>query len=194
VSRIFRILLTTLTVLSLTLSLAAAALWYRGYQAHDTVRIGYWGLHPHPLAATVAAGRGIVCYHFRGYTELYQTPHTCLGSWTNHRTTVTPDGKRCSHQSLAAAEYLSADAWNSAPRGPLGFRFREATANHGWTLIVPDYALVLITAVLPAASLVRAANRLRRSRAGLCTKCGYDLRATPHRCPECGTRVSSANA
>lgn len=48
-----------------------------------------------------------------------------------------------------------------------------------------------LTPPFVAATLaVRARRRLRR--VGFCHLCGFDLRATPERCPECGTPVPAA--
>lgn len=52
---------------------------------------------------------------------------------------------------------------------------------------VPMWAVVIVTAVAPALWLRRRQRRRAAARlAGCCAHCGYDLRATPDRCPECG--------
>ncbi len=84
----------------------------------------------------------------------------------------------------------------------LGFRaaHRQTPNNNGqWYRVqryaVPFWAIVTMFAILPvqrfAIALRRALIRLLwrsvRIEPGHCRHCGYDLRATPDRCPECGT-------
>src|SRR5688572_25942473 len=55
----------------------------------------------------------------------------------------------------------------------------------------PCAMLAVLAAFLPAGWLGQrawqGARRKRLASRGLCRGCGYDLRATPGRCPECGT-------
>jgi hypothetical protein len=55
---------------------------------------------------------------------------------------------------------------------------------------VPLWQLLILLAALPTTqflvALVRFGRAQQRRAAGCCPNCGYDLRATPDRCPECG--------
>lgn len=64
------------------------------------------------------------------------------------------------------------------PRPSFGTLFVE--------VIAPWWSLTLLTAIAPLLWLRSARKARRRKLAGCCAVCGYDLRATPERCPECG--------
>jgi hypothetical protein len=77
-------------------------------------------------------------------------------------------------------------------------RYFNTTANSidqgRWCARLPYWFLVLTTGALSVICR-RYANRLDlRRRLGKCLACGYDLRATPDRCPECGTPVAAKPA
>jgi hypothetical protein len=107
------------------------------------------------------------------------------------RSTFNPYGPSGYHTYPAAT-----DAWDTAPTSWsfAGFRWMNYYNSFGTlgpgpdvrAFTMPDWALVLVAGILPGRWLV---TRMRRHRhgPGSCRACGYDLRATPDRCPECGS-------
>jgi hypothetical protein len=78
----------------------------------------------------------------------------------------------------------------------LGFAFgkQRTVPDSSWAIRVPYWALAL--AMLAPHGLVMARGlRKQRSinwrRGGRCAGCGYDLRSSEDRCPECGRNVAS---
>jgi hypothetical protein len=69
----------------------------------------------------------------------------------------------------------------------LGFAAHKTDDENGLrvNVVAPDWFLVVVFAVLPIVWLL-SHLRPRLRRPGRCTTCGYDLRATPDHCPECG--------
>ena len=91
-----------------------------------------------------------------------------------------------------------ADRSTSTMHGALGFDIASGgfaigrfSAVRYSILDVAYWGLLLVFSIAPAANFIATAVRLRRLTRRLsqiqCAVCGYDLRATQDRCPECGT-------
>lgn len=64
-----------------------------------------------------------------------------------------------------------------------------------WRLIaVPYWAPFGLLVLHPVGRLLGSLRRARRRRQLRCVQCGYDLRATPGRCPECGAATAVLGA
>jgi len=70
------------------------------------------------------------------------------------------------------------------------FTLHRLTVFNGRQFLWPCWALALLAALTPVVWMIR---KRQRSKPGHCMVCGYDLRATPDRCPECGSVPATAN-
>jgi hypothetical protein len=66
-----------------------------------------------------------------------------------------------------------------------------ASPVQGWEFAIPDWMIIGLAVVLPWRWFVLA--KRHRNRPGFCGQCGYDLRATPDRCPECGAALEKVS-
>lgn len=83
--------------------------------------------------------------------------------------------------------------WGWSVPGVLAFRHYDGRWFRMSLILISLWALAVMAGAWPAWRAVRWWRRRHDPRAagGLCQICGYDLRATPQRCPECGTVPAS---
>jgi hypothetical protein len=186
-----RRLFTLPPALSLLLLMAVIALWCYGcrqfYQRTETV-----------------AGRSV---------RVKLLPHVVWVEWTDrpyYNPGVRVEPQRYGNPAQFGNPFLlrrtpppvidtSMKAW--LPRNPqqvgsetyflLGFGYRPPWFQRGkpctFTSVgIPLWFPAVALSVLPARWLRRVWRSRRGQARGLCPVCGYDLRATPSRCPECG--------
>lgn len=71
----------------------------------------------------------------------------------------------------------------------LGFALGASAAEGYRFVTIPCWSVVAALLLLPAVRVTWVVVRRKRRRAGACVTCGYDLRASKDRCPECGTPI-----
>jgi hypothetical protein len=77
----------------------------------------------------------------------------------------------------------------------LGFGWRRIISGSppgvAWRMNLPHWLFIATSCGLIVRPVLRERRLRRESLRGCCTRCGYDLRATPDHCPECGWTMAT---
>jgi hypothetical protein len=204
VRRLARILAYVLTALSLVMCAAVCLLWVRSYWVYDRAL----RTHYRREASGGAAGDSFELYSYYGRLwvttgsgrlgrpgDLYWDEYYRQADITGGRPRLEFSQERPDPIGMMFALNVGPEAGTSG-WGPLRWQSwgqvmpAIPVAQHNRRIGVSHWFVAGLLAIAPASAGFRRIIRSRRRRArigrGLCPACGYDLRATPGRCPECG--------
>lgn len=195
-------LFTLASLLSLLFCVAMIALWVRSFLRADNV----YGDVPTKDGFSVKAEYGLISqrgelYAFFGVVQVPQPLDVDHIRRYVHRryppkTFVWPDLNPCA--GFGYLKQLQEFDWVSHSTG---IRARDADDSHGsglsidgmtYQILVPTWAIVLASGALPTVGVMHWRRIRVAIRSGHCVKCGYDLRASKDRCPECGTPIQKS--
>ena len=152
--------------LAIPLLIALATFWTRSLFVWDSVFF-----ETADRAHMLESSRGRI-----GWCDVRQRWGTSGVNWGSYRV----EGKGGTILDDAIVRDNSVRAWGGFVVSTRGTQFASRT------VAAPYWFLTLVIGT-PAALVWRVGRRRRlRITRGQCERCGYDLRATPERCPECG--------
>jgi len=175
--RLRRCLFNVFVVVSLLLFVVAMTLWVRSYYRKDDI------LFPHPSGSNWA----YVLKTYPGTLDL-----GTLQMWD-----APLDAPHWKTEKVDALEMRLSRYWDSEHL-TFGFAYIRTgfigrtgsnTKYFGqWReLFASFWNFCVLTTIAPGIFVWQATRKAKRRGSGFCSICGYDLRATPDRCPECGT-------
>ncbi|HZN65702.1 MAG TPA: hypothetical protein VFB66_10385 [Tepidisphaeraceae bacterium] len=171
---------------SALIALLSLTMWMRGCSATDV-----WVSHHHNPSSRVLDLRTVESSHGWFFTVRSSTlmPPGTTPQWQHpmDSTWVYESGPpnipgRLPPGTDGSLAFRHGPVSGPAASTPRSFRVLSYSAfGVRWVLVT------VLSSLLPVVWIVLVLHRRRAKRPGCCTKCGYDLRASPERCPECGT-------
>ena len=164
-----RRLFTILSGLSLLMFVAVVALWLTSYFVELSV------------THEGAGGRSLWASSHRGgvYFTLHRTSQTLTIS------TLRPGWDFDAYRAEEVVPLETAAGTTLRRWVPLRMFF-DVFPMDTHVAVVPHWLVAVVCTTVPGVAFVMQRRAVKRARAGQCARCGYDLRATPGRCPECG--------
>ena len=163
------------SVLSLVLLIAAMVLWVRSYVVED-----------------------LLAYHRKGVGSLsIWSRDGRLALWRDRYVEAGILKERPVRWQYETAPMKRPGRWPDGNAGRLGGFVveRDARGRDLYRAVaIPWWALTALLSIAPAVTLWTWAGRRNHRMLGLCAVCGYDLRASHDRCPECGTAIPDRHA
>ncbi len=152
------------TLLCLAFALSLVVLWIRSVWVLDTLEVPL--SHTTRLSACSALGVITVGHYVDSEQEWTRV-------WSSHD--VSPYLTRYMRKKWPFG-------WESS--GVIGIRGRKLSHT---SVRFPHWPPIVLLLTPLAFALWGAGRRYRRSKSGCCIHCGYDLRGSSERCPECGS-------
>jgi hypothetical protein len=203
VKRLRRWLFNGLAILSLALCVGRVVLWFRSTDRKDILWYNFYPATadtlPHKLThySISTAPRSIdVCRE----PEQFGLDVSREDGWTPGLFLRSYEWIPGLAMHYATNDHARIEVWGPAVHKVLGFGWDSKAANplygtrQGWRVSFPIWYLTVFFGILPSAVIWSKFRRRRYNHLGYCVACGYDLRATPNRCPECGAIPTSVKS
>ena len=164
-----RVALASLAIVGGLLGIGAAALWQRSYSQED-----FLGWSAPDQFNGMLSTRGLI-----------RLEHGDFNHWESGWKRSTSPASMAGLRKEIASRDRRGGFLRDLGIAYAHVSYRDDGTQNRWAVYLPHW-LAMLLMFMPGAVWVLVRRRRKRFGPGQCRYCGYDLRATPLRCPECG--------